>query len=335
GVFVASEDLEPGDGWPYDLFLADLKANPLMTPAQLGACIVARYGKYYATRGEAVTQSCLDLTKLPALSSAVDAFAVAALDAPPAWNSIIAARATASWYSDKAFRDLEGIAGQLSSSSLSNEARAVSAAFHQALITNYSAAVLGGRGLTVYFPNGAVDSDYAAAHIQFARDTQWDEFIRALQPTPPANDSFTSPYALLTAYGSTAGNNEGATAEPGEPRIAGVTPRHSLWWSFTPPWSASEFEIDTQGSDFDTVLGVFTGTTVSTLRQIVANDDERNGLLTSRVVVTNPAAGITYQIAVDGYGGDTGSIALNWNLVPEPACAVAVVLLTVRRRARR
>ena len=34
---VSSEELEPGDGWPYDKILADLRSNPAMDGAGLGA----------------------------------------------------------------------------------------------------------------------------------------------------------------------------------------------------------------------------------------------------------------------------------------------------------
>ena len=32
GILVASEDIEPGFGWPYDLILNDLANKPTMTP---------------------------------------------------------------------------------------------------------------------------------------------------------------------------------------------------------------------------------------------------------------------------------------------------------------
>ena len=38
-VFVASESLEPGDGWPYDAFLSHLASNPTWTAAQLASVI--------------------------------------------------------------------------------------------------------------------------------------------------------------------------------------------------------------------------------------------------------------------------------------------------------
>ncbi len=69
--------------------------------------------------------------------------------------------------------------------------------------------------------------------------------------------------------------------------------------------------IDTVGSAFNTLLAVYTGGSVSGLTTIASNDDIDTSNLRSRVSFT-PAAGTTYQIAVDGSGGQTGNVALNW-----------------------
>ena len=47
---VSSEELEPGDGWPYDKILGDLRSNPGMDGAALGRVVVKRYVESYKTR---------------------------------------------------------------------------------------------------------------------------------------------------------------------------------------------------------------------------------------------------------------------------------------------
>jgi hypothetical protein len=64
------------------------------------------------------------------------------------------------------------------------------------------------------------------------------------------------------------------------------------------------------GSSFDTLLAVYTGSTVSALTRI-ASDDDSGGSLTSRVSFS-AVAGTTYRIAVDGYGAASGSVKLTW-----------------------
>lgn len=127
---------------------------------------------------------------------------------------------------------------------------------------------------------------------------------------PPANNMFASRIRLTGSTTSTTGANAGATREAGEPLIAGMTGGHSAWWTWTAPAGGS-FTITTAGSDFDTLLGVYTGTAVNRLALIGNNDDQNYGagILTSRVAF-NARAGTAYQIAVDGWHGATGHIKL-------------------------
>ena len=130
----------------------------------------------------------------------------------------------------------------------------------------------------------------------------------------PANDAFASAQALTGATGTATGSNVSATLESGEPLHAGVTDGASVWYSWTAPGSGSTV-IDTAGSSFDTILAVYTGSSLSGLTAIAGSDDY-NGLHTSQVSFT-ATAGVTYRIAVAGYASSsavsTGSITLNWN----------------------
>ena len=49
---VSSEELEPGDGWPYDKILADLRSNPGMDGASLGRVVVKRYIESYENHSD-------------------------------------------------------------------------------------------------------------------------------------------------------------------------------------------------------------------------------------------------------------------------------------------
>jgi hypothetical protein len=80
-----------------------------------------------------------------------------------------------------------------------------------------------------------------------------------------------------------------------------------LWWTWTAPASGI-VSISLDGSSFDTTLGVYLGTSVSSLTS-VAQDDEGGAGSCSRVIF-NATAGAAYQIAVDGFGGLNGSITL-------------------------
>jgi hypothetical protein len=127
----------------------------------------------------------------------------------------------------------------------------------------------------------------------------------------PANDYFANRIALSGSSATTSGTNARATREAGEPRHAGNSGGKSVWWTWTAPASGT-LTLDTVGSTFDTLLAVYTGSTVSALTTVASNDDAGGGT-TSRVTFS-AVAGRQYQIAVDGYGGASGSITLRLNL---------------------
>ncbi|HEV7406592.1 MAG TPA: IPT/TIG domain-containing protein [Chthoniobacteraceae bacterium] len=125
----------------------------------------------------------------------------------------------------------------------------------------------------------------------------------------PGNDAFVDRTVLSGASISVAGTNVGATLETGEPAHAGNPGGRSVWWSWTAPTDGS-FAISTQGSAFDTLLGVYSGQAVDSLTPVASNDDDPAGGNTS-VVAINAVAGTAYQIAVDGLNGASGAIALS------------------------
>src|SRR5205823_2007590 len=99
----------------------------------------------------------------------------------------------------------------------------------------------------------------------------------------------------------------------GEPLIAGQPGGRSVWYSWQAPTNGN-VTFHTTGSSFDTLLGVYTGNSVSTTTSVAANDDDATrGELTSRVTF-NAVAGTKYDIVVDGLNGRTGQLNLSWNM---------------------
>ena len=140
----------------------------------------------------------------------------------------------------------------------------------------------------------------------------------------PPNDMFANCAEISGSSGTTYGQNVGATKEPGEPDHDGNIGGHSVWFCWTAPTNGTEV-VDTIGSDFDTVLAVYTGNVVSNLT-FVAADDDSGGDRTSRLSF-NALGGTTYHIAVDSYtttniSTGSGNIVLHWN----PPCRLAITL---------
>ncbi|MCA1633855.1 MAG: NF038122 family metalloprotease [Acidobacteria bacterium] len=134
----------------------------------------------------------------------------------------------------------------------------------------------------------------------------------ALPPPPavPANDNFVNAVELQGPTGSVNGTNVAATKEAGEPDHADVG-GVSVWYRWTAP-GTGQATFNTEGSNYDTMLGVYTGASVGGLSLVIANDDVQNGVIRTSTVTFTATAGTTYRIAVDGWHGETGQIKLNW-----------------------
>ena len=125
------------------------------------------------------------------------------------------------------------------------------------------------------------------------------------------HDFFATPRTITGLSNSTVTKTTFATAESGEPSHAGFTPSHSVWFSYTAP-SSGQIDINTAGSNFDTLLAVYSGSSLDALTVVASNDDTKTNQTSA--VSFAAVAGQTYRIAVDGYGNSTGNLTLNWDL---------------------
>ena len=148
-------------------------------------------------------------------------------------------------------------------------------------------------------------------------------------PPVPANDNFANRTVVSAVPSTVNGNNVNATKETGERNHAGLPgATTSVWWRYTPT-TTGNITITTVGSNFDTVLAVYTGSALNTMAEVVSNDDA-GGATTSSVIV--PAvAGVQYQIAVAGYGGAVGNIRLNFSGTPGGTTSIVAAVTPVAR----
>lgn len=158
---------------------------------------------------------------------------------------------------------------------------------------------------------------------------------------PPATfgDAFAERGLAFGFTNTIRGTNITFTREAGEPRHASRNGNHSGWISWTAPANGL-LRVDTFGSEFDTLLAVYTGSTVSNLTVVAANDDV-NGDSVVSAVAFNVTNGITYHIAVDGLGtnntvvgANVGRIVLNMALAnPYPIFLIQPQSLVVTQGA--
>ena len=109
----------------------------------------------------------------------------------------------------------------------------------------------------------------------------------------PTNDNFASAIVVTGSSWTTTAANAGATKEPGEPNHAG---------------NAGGALNTSANANFDTLLAVYTGSSVSNLTLVAADDD--SGVLRSSALTFSAYSNTAYHFAVDGYNGATGRVQL-------------------------
>jgi hypothetical protein len=122
----------------------------------------------------------------------------------------------------------------------------------------------------------------------------------------PSNDDFICRQRINP--GRTQGSNLNASNETGETNHAGNAGGRSVWFSWTAP-GAGKATIDTIGSSFNTLLAVYTNSSLALLESVASSSG--SGTNGSSRVTFNAAPGTQYQIAVDGFNGSSGNIYLN------------------------
>lgn len=128
------------------------------------------------------------------------------------------------------------------------------------------------------------------------------------KPELVANDHFIYATQLTGDSGSVAANNVGATKEFLEPNHANNDGGHSIWYRWTAP-ANGVLQLVTTNAQYDTLLAVYTGSVVTNLTLVAANDDVTPGSGYSKVSC-GVLAGTVYHIAVDGYSASSGSARL-------------------------
>ena len=196
---VASEESEPGEGWPWDVFLKKLSANPDMGPVDLGKAIVSAYHDKDETNA---TLSLTNLSTMDALHTHLDTFAVqltSAIGTSAGKTAISNIRSNVQEFDYSEHIDLMHFAKLVSSSS----ATAVSADLKSAaaaLVTQLGKTIIFNKtnnydyywttynysnayGMAIFFPEDFY-GDYSRTDLTsygkapWASKTGWDEFLK-------------------------------------------------------------------------------------------------------------------------------------------------------------
>lgn len=112
-------------------------------------------------------------------------------------------------------------------------------------------------------------------------------------------------------------NNSNSTTQQGETNHCGTLSSATRWFALQASNNTTglTFVIDTVGSAINTIVAVYTGTSIFNLTNIGC----ARGPGSVSSVQFMATAGTTYSIAVDGVNGAQGTIKLNWKLGRVPA----------------
>lgn len=190
-VVVGSQEVEPGDGWPYDRILQRLRAEPQMSPEDLGKAIVEAYIEDYQAEhpGVAVTQSAVSAAGLAGLNLSVDRLAEALLGGLAEKKT----RLLISWaqkfsqsFSDPEYYDLAHLCMVLAEEAPDSDVGIAAAEVVQGLKGSGSPLlasrsvgreVQDAHGLSIYLPGREVSPLYG--RLDFAQNNRWSDFINA------------------------------------------------------------------------------------------------------------------------------------------------------------
>jgi Clostripain family len=203
---VASEEIEPGEGWPYAAVLQKLTKEPAQPAAQLAATIVREYADAYSASA-LVTQAALDLGKLEPLLTPLDALADAAAGGiADRIGEIWEAQFNSARFYDESLWDLLHFASELrrltTDSTVARAAEGVCSALQPGngpviAEAHHGARVARCGGVSAYLP-ALTDVSVYYPDLAFARDHRWLPFLRAYRnalrpaarpavpPTPPS-----------------------------------------------------------------------------------------------------------------------------------------------------
>ncbi len=182
-ILVGSERTEPGDGWWYSRAFQGLPIHPETTPQELVKSIVGSFKKLYK---DEMTLSAIDLEQIPLLAETVRAWSTVA--EPAAYHRVRRCAIDCSPRPDEGYCDLGSFleAAADPKDKGSKEANSARKALKKAVIASCGSA----SGLTIYAPGnfnpqkaGGKDALYMS--LDFARETEWGNFLGRVYPLVP------------------------------------------------------------------------------------------------------------------------------------------------------
>lgn len=186
--FVGSQELEPGDGWPYDRVLGEISKNPGISTRDFGKAFVQHYVDSYGGSGD-LTLSMVDLRQLPKVEAAVAGLGQAINKLPKSGKKAVGRvikETQAFYYSD--YKDAGEFATKLAGYGITQFDRRAADDLKQALSdftvanatsTSYSRST----GTSLWIPSESyqyTSHSQRYGELQFHKRTGWGDTLKSI-----------------------------------------------------------------------------------------------------------------------------------------------------------
>lgn len=195
-VIVASAELEPGDGWAWDIWLKKLNEEPTQDAASVATSIVDAYQQFYKNSDDqTITLSAFDLSRFTELRDGLNTFSDAMInDLNGSYTAIAEARSYVDAYSQPKPEEFSAIdlgdfarlvREQGASNSIAEPAAELIKIIEESRIAEWHGEFhANSTGISVFFPQVAdLYPPFYEEASPLPRDTSWAQFITAFHTT--------------------------------------------------------------------------------------------------------------------------------------------------------
>ncbi len=193
-VFLGSEDVEPGEGWPYHTFLNRWNAEPMASAERVASLLTEEYAKAYSAGGvypkRTGSLSSFRLSTITLLESAISGLSQVIQSLPADAKAKVKSAVSASQYftySD--YRDMSDVVRNLEKAQISEiestrELATLKAAISKFVVSNHTTVGFEkAQGVSFWFPTSKYTFDAHSKRyktLSFDKATNWSAALEAL-----------------------------------------------------------------------------------------------------------------------------------------------------------
>lgn len=187
-VFAGSQDLEPGEGWPYNTFLTKWAAQPEMSAADVGKLLSREFTAAYSGGiygRQSVTFSIFDMTKYAPYRAAISRLGNELRNLPTdSMKKVLQSASSSKYFYNDDYKDamdfLNRVERNIPISRAANDLRQAHSNFVIANDQNQDKVT---HGLSIWLP----DTRYSMnaywpryQNLQFHKETGWGDFLKTM-----------------------------------------------------------------------------------------------------------------------------------------------------------